>query len=243
MLSTIRRELKDNLGDQLRGFRHLIRALGDTSDSAVSRQHLPPVPLELDRIFGRTFQTVDGVMTTLETIVSPLRPSQSGEPTFADFDFYFPQANPTGKVEARLADELYAVLKLVAETVRPNQLILKTRVAAAAKHVLSTPRLNVTVDDVPQCCADLFLALVKHDPMVANTENADADSVKHYAALALLFGLAVSKRLGEGQMRSCVHDAILMCSLRADVFNAAASTGQKTEALVHIFASLLRHLP
>lgn len=244
MLSTIRRELKDNLGDQLRGFRHVIRTLGsETPESGLVKQHLPPMPPELDRLFGKTFHALDDMFITLDVILSPLRPSQSDNPHFSGVDFYFNRAKASGSVQAVLTDELYTVLKQVAHHVRPNQLILKARMAGVSKALLSLPRPGDPVaTNIEQCCADLFLSLVQHDPMVA-AASTKHESWKQYAAVSLLFGLALSKRLGEERLQPYLHDAILMCGLRAEVFTDAAHVGKTTEALLGVYASLLRHLP
>ncbi len=246
MLSTIRRDLKDNIGDQFRGFRHLIHTLSsDAPAISVANQPLPPLPAELSRLVGGTLQTVDGVMTTLQSLVTPLRDLRSPEAGFREFSYYFGAAGGMASGdEEELTDDLYAALKLITKGVGPARLILKARVTAAARQVMTASRSERwTVDDLGTCCATVFVAFVKHEPIASIGNAHDSETWKLYAALSLAFALSISDRLTGSEFQSFTPDAIRVCNLRSEVFQEAIRSGSKTDALVKTCTSLLKHLP
>lgn len=246
MLSTIKRELKDNLGDQLRGFHHLIRTLGSgRPEISIAKQPLPPVPPELDRFLGKTFQTMDGVMTTLQSIATPFRHGRATGAGFRDFDGYFGAGNGMQlRNDEALSSDMYAALKRIVEAAGVDRFILKARMGIVCRSLISTSRTEQwRMDDLSECCATLFLALMRDRPIVDTADESDEETWKLYAALSLVFGLAVSGRLEATELQSFAQDAFLFCNLRRDAFLEAARAGSKTDALLKTYGSLLRHLP
>lgn len=244
MLGNIRRELKDNLGDQLRGIRQLVRSLSsDAPDTTHGNSPLPPLPPELQRLVGSTFHTVDGVMTTLQTIAMPFRQRQ--DIGFGHFNRYFGTGEAAHNRDEALADSLYGTLKAVASAVTMNELILKARIADVSKRMIAAQGSQKwTSDDLSECCATLYTLLTKTRPMVTVGGGENKQAWKLYAAVSLVFGLTLSEKLANSEILSFAQqDALVICDLRAKVFMDAATSNAASDALVNTFASLLRHLP
>lgn len=245
MGSIIRREIKDNLGDQLRGVRHLVRALGsDTAKSPAAKPPLPAMPPELNSLFGKTFRTMDRVMTTLESMVMPLfSPDQAGR-EFKSFDFYFGAAKGIehSVVEVMTAD-LYEALKRVSTQIEPNPLILKGRTMLASKDLIANARSERwNVYQIQWGCAALFHALTRHQPLICDVDEREKAAWKLYGAVSLLFGLAVSDRLVGKSIGLYIHEAIMICGSHRDIFLAASKEGANPDVLASACSSLLRQL-
>lgn len=228
MPSSVGKELKQSVGDQLRGVRYLVRMLG----SETQRPSLAPSALpEFDRLLGKTFRAVDNVMRAVETTV---RPSTGAFRGFLPLEDYAAQRGDA------LQEDLYKGLKAVAAIARSNQLILKSRIADIQADMIGCHAVSESQE---KRCAELLVALVRRNPLVDVAESAGTPLVlKQYIALALLFGLGKAGRLPEGEMSFLAEDALLLASTRLDTIAGNLKAGKPKEPLAATLAVLLGHL-
>lgn len=231
MSSSVGKDLKRSVGDQLRGVRYLVRMLGsDAQRPNLAPPALPDVLPEFDRLLGKSFRAVDSVMSAVETTV---RPSTGAFRGFLQLKDY------TDQQADALQEDIYKGLKAVAAIARSNQLILKSRVAGiqadmAGRRAMSEPREE---------CAEFLVVLVRRNPLVDVREDAGTPLVlKQYVALALLFGLATKGRLPEAEALSLAEDALLLASTRLDTIAGHLKMENSREPLAATLAVLLGHL-
>ncbi|MXN54343.1 hypothetical protein GR158_24910 [Shinella sp. AETb1-6] len=232
MSSSVGKDLKQSVGDQLRGVRYLVRMLG----SDAQRPHLAPPALpealpQFDRLLGKTFRAVDSVMSAVETTV---RPSAGA------FRGFLPLEDYAAHQSGALQEDIYKGLKAIAAIARSNQLILKGRVADIQADMVRRCTMSARTEER---CAELLVALVRCNPLVDVREDAGMPLVlKQYVALALLFGLANKGRLPEEEASSLVEDALLLASTRLETIEGHLKVEKPREPLAATFAVLLGHL-
>ena len=236
------RELKRNVEDQLRGVRHLVRLLGsDDERNRLARQTLPELPPEVERIVGRTFRAVGGIMTAVETAAAPFRSPRSTRPDFQPFAVYF--GNPDDEGAGAFVDDLYWVLKLAALDTHDNSLILKTRLSGVHAEMLakSRPQGGTAAQPVDLCLA-LFLALARHHPFAGPREPEENTAIHLYAATTLVFGLTSLGASEQDDASALLTDALLISGARLDTFAKATREGSDTSELRKVLETLLSHL-
>lgn len=213
MLSSMGRDLKQNVGDQLRGVRHIVRMLGsDAQRSHIAPPALPEAMPELDRLLGRTFRTLDSVLSTVETLVAPVRGSTNPLPGFGPLAAYL----GAGDGEDRLCDDLYNNLKAVAASRQSGLLVLKTRLGAVAEDFIRQQ------PGVEMADAALLRLFVQHKPLVNFTETTGENALLNpYIAVTLLFGLALRGDLPRSESAELVEDALLLSGTRCDAIASA----------------------
>ncbi|MFB2553683.1 hypothetical protein [Ensifer soli] len=240
MRSTVGREIRDTAKDQLRGMRHLVRLLGsDEERKRLARHGLPEVPEEVDRLVGRTFRAVDGVMSLVEAAAAPFRSQAAPPPGFGTIEAY---ADPGEDAAAAFSGDLYRVLKLAAGTRDPNPLILSARLAGIHRELATRAGTLADPGDGAGLAAALFLALSRRHPLAGpNPPEGDAE-IRIHAATALIFGLTASGRLPRAEVPEIVTDALLAAGARIEIFRDAATTDTETDALDAVLRSLLAHL-
>lgn len=234
MPSSVGRELKRSVGDQLRGMRCLVRMLGsDAQRPGLAPPALPEVLPELDRLVGRTFRAVDTMLSTVETAVATVRPASGPFRGFAPFEAYFSAAGAE-----RLQEDLYRGLKAVAAAERPNQLVLKARLAAVAADLAGER------ETAPQeAGAALLRALVRRKPLVDFAEEGGAAAIlRQYVALALLFAVFLRGAPPEAEASALIEDALLIAGTRLDAISAALAPGESGDRLPSLLAGLADHL-
>lgn len=233
------RELKRNVEDQLRGVRHLVRLLGsDDERNRIARQTLPEVPSEVEKIVGRTFRAVDGIMTAVETVAQPFRTPRSSTPDFQSFAVYF--GNPTDAGTAAFVDDLYRVLKLAALDTHDNSLILKTRLSGVHADVLATARAGTALP--VDICLALFLSLARHHPFAGPHEPAEDTAIHMYAAVALIFGLTSLGTSRQEDASALLTDALLISGARLETFVKAVREAGDFGDVRKVLETLLSHL-
>lgn len=230
MLSSMGRDLKQNVGDQLRGMRHIVRMLGsDTQRPNIAPPALPEAMPELDRLLGRTFRTLDTVLSTVETLVAPVRGSAAPLLGFAPPAAYL----EAGDGEEKLCDDLYHNLKAVAASRQSSLLVLKTRLGAVANDFIRQRPGAEIADGI------LLRLLVHHKPLVNFTETTGEKTVLNtYIAVTLLFSLALRGGLPRSETATLIEDALLLSGTRSDAI-ASALKGSKGDAEL---SSLLKGL-
>lgn len=233
------RELKRNVEDQLRGVRHLVRLLGsDDERNRLARQTLPEVPSEVEKIVGRTFRAVDGIMTAVETAAQPFRTPRSSKPDFQPFAVYFGASADAGA--ATFVDDLYRVLKLAALDMHDNSLILKTRLSGVHADVLAASRAAAA--QPVDLCQSLFLSLARHHPFAGPHEPPKDAAIHMYAAVALIFGLTSLGAARQDDASALLTDALLISGARLEAFVRAAREGTDAGELRKVMETLLSHL-
>jgi hypothetical protein len=238
------RELKRNVEDQLRGVRHLVRLLGsDDERNRLARQTLPEVPPEVEKIVGRTFRAVGGLMTAVETVAQPFRTSRSPRPDFRSFANYFGHLAPAG-ADAAFIDDLYRVLKLAALDTQDNSLILKTRLSGVHADMLAASRAagGVAVPPAVDTCVALFRSLARHHPFAGPREQVQETAIHLYAAVTLVFGLTSLAGSDHTDASALLTDALLISGARLGVFVRAADDSAETDELRKVLETLLSHL-
>ncbi|ASP83075.1 hypothetical protein [Sinorhizobium meliloti] len=231
MSSSVGKDLKQCVGDQLRGVRYLVRMLGSDAQRNLAPPALPDVLPEFDRLLGKTFRAVDSVMSA---VVTTVRPSTGA------FRGFLPLEDYTAQQADALQEDIYKGLKVIAAIARSNQLILKSRVKdvqadMVGRRAMSEPR--------EEQCSEFLVALVRRNPLVDVREDAGTPLIlKQYIALALLLGLANSGRLPEGEALSLVEDALLLASTRLDTIAGHLKAEKSREPLAATLAVLLGHL-
>jgi hypothetical protein len=228
---SIGQELRQNVGDGLRGLRYLVRVLGsDAERPKFAPPALPEALPELDTLMGGAFRTVGKVMCAVETAASPLRQTSAGFRGFASLETYFA---PDGA--DAFSDDLYRGLKAVSAGKNANQLILKARLGDIRRDL----RTRYPAASAPEkVCAGLLLSLVKFNPIVGGEE---ADVLKQYTALTLLFGISTAGRIPRHEVNLIVHDALLLASTRMEQVSGALAAGSHDD-LAMILARLMNHL-
>jgi hypothetical protein len=233
MPSSVGRELKRSVGDRLRGVRYLVRVLGsDQQRSRLAPPALPDVlPPEFDRLLGKTFRAVDNVMTAVETTIRPPAGAFRG---FIPLDAY-----AAAEHHGILQEDIYKALKATASIGKSHHLILKSRVADVQADMLSR---RCALETREERCVEMLLALTRRSPLVDMREDAGgSQALKHYVAVALLFGLA-GERLPESEALLLAEDALLLANTRLDILSANLKAGKSRELLVSTLAVLLGHL-
>ncbi|MGP4753917.1 hypothetical protein [Agrobacterium pusense] len=227
------RDLKTNVGDQLRGVRHLVRLLG----SDVQRPHLAPPVLpealpDMDRLLGKTFRVVDNVISAVETTVRPPAVSFRG---FLPLEDYRVSRHGDG-----LEDDLYRGLKATVAIARTDELILKSRVAGVQVDVATRFTCSNRREERS---AMLLCSLVRRDPLVdVCGESSPAAVLKHYVTLALLFGLADKRRHSEEDALSLVENSYLLANTRIETIGRILKGENAERQLASTLGVLLNHL-
>lgn len=213
-------DIRRNVKAHLRGMRDIVRLLGSDDDRhRLAAGALPPVPEEFDRAVGRAFRLVDGVMTAVEAVAEPLR-SRAAERVR-------PQDGPAGEIERALT--------LVAGVQGDQPALHSAAIHAAAA---AAPRRDATTGDVARA-AGIFLALARAHPLASMPER---QALRLYAAAALLLIAPPQATADPAEARDLAENALLLAGARLDVFEAAATQGSATPALVETLGRLSHHL-
>ena len=232
MPSSVGKDLKQSVGDQLRGVRYLVRMLGsDAQRPNLAPPALPEAMPQFDRLLGKTFRAVDSVMSAVETTVRP---------TTGAFRGFLPLEDYAAHQAGALQEDIYKGLKAIAAIGGANQLILKSRVADVQADMVGH---RAASEPQEKRCAEFLVALVRRNPFVDVREDAAAPPfLKQYIALALLFGLANKGRVPEAEASSLVEDALLLASTRLETIVGQLKTEKSKEPLTATLAVLLGHL-
>ncbi|CUX58500.1 conserved hypothetical protein [Agrobacterium fabrum str. J-07] len=233
MAVSMRRELKQNVGDGLRGLRYLVHILGsDAERPKLAPPVLPGALPEIDTLMGVAFRAVGNVMCVVETAATPLRQTPVGFRGFASLQNYFA---PDGA--ELFCEDLYRGLKAVSAEGHPGQLILKSRLPDIYRKF----HIQYSATSAPErLCAGLLLSLVKFAPLV-DVGGREADILRQYSALTLLFGISAAAQISREESKLIVHDAFLLASTKLDLISQAVSA-RSDDDLAVIFARLMRQL-
>ncbi|WP_139020929.1 MULTISPECIES: hypothetical protein [Agrobacterium] len=230
---SIRRELKQNVGDGLRGLRYLVHILGsDAERPKIAPPVLPDALPEIDNLMGVAFRAVGNVMCLVETAGTPLRQTPAGFHGFASLQSYFA---PEGL--QLFCDDLYEGLKAIAAEQNPSQLILKSRLP----DIYRTLHIQYSAASSPEkLCAGLLLSLVKFSPLV-DVGGREADLLRQYITLTLLFGISVTGQISREEVKLVVRDALLLAGTRMELVSEAVLAGSDNDLAV-IFSKLIKQL-
>ncbi|MDX3929546.1 MAG: hypothetical protein QHC90_27570 [Shinella sp.] len=236
MPPSVGREIKQSFGDQLRGMRYLVRMLGsDAQRPGLAPPALPGALPELDRLLGKTFRAVDSVMSVVESAAAAVRSLPSDFKGFAPLENY-----KAAQDTDQLQEDLYLGLKAVASIERPNQLILKSRLFGLKDDLRTRIAPSGTAQEMS---AEVLLVLVRRNPLVDLREGGgEADILKQYVAVALLFGLCASGRVPQSEASSLIEDSLLLAGTRIETISTEIHSGRPKEGLVTCLAALLDHL-
>ncbi len=235
MFSSARKELKDNLSDRIRGLRCIVRALGSNE----VRSRLAPTDFigvlpAVDRVVGKTFRTIDGIMSVVESAAGPMYPIS---PTFNGFQ----QVEKYGRTQGiqRLQEDLYAGLKALASVKSPNSIISKRKLSSVAD------ALSMFVDKMSSgpFAAQLLFSLNRENPLVDLTgEQQETDAKIVYIALALLFGASAFSRIEQQETVSLLYDALLLAEAKMDAITPLLNDGVAPGLLAEVVEMQIRHL-
>lgn len=230
---SVARELKKSVGDQLRGVRYLVRMLGsDAQRPYLAPPALPDALPEIDRLLGKTFRAVDNVMSAVETTVRPSTASFRGFVPLEDY------SRPHD--DDVLQNDIYRGLKATVSIAQSNQLVLKARVAHVQADMAAS---RIVSDRREERCAEFLRALARRSPLVdIRGDTSSSIALKHYIALALLFGLADKDRPLEEDALSLLEDAFLLANTRLNVVTENLEPEKPGDTLVSTLGVLLDHL-